>query len=91
MILKLGSKGTAVEKLQNFLGVPINGNFDESVDKALKTWQKSNGLKDDGIAGPITLKKMGIILESDIPVPTSSFKLDKLKGHIPNLAAVSGI
>lgn len=84
MILKLGSKGTAVEKLQNFLGVQINGNFDESVDKALKTWQKSNGLKDDGIAGPITLKKMGIIIESDIPVPTSSFKLDKLKGHIPD-------
>jgi len=84
MILKLGSKGTEVEKLQNFLGVPINGNFDESVDKSLKAWQKSNGLKDDGVAGPITLKKMGILLESDMPVPASSFKLDKLKGHIPD-------
>jgi putative chitinase len=84
MVLKLGSKGTEVEKLQNFLDVPINGNFDESVDKALKSWQKSNGLKDDGIAGPITLKKMGIILQSAVPVPASSFKLDNLKGHIPD-------
>jgi putative chitinase len=84
MILKLGSKGGEVEKLQNFLGLPINGNFDESVDKALKAWQKSNGLKDDGIAGPITLKKMGIIMESSAPVPNSSFKLEKLKGHIPD-------
>jgi putative chitinase len=84
MILKLGSKGTEVEKLQNFLGLPINGNFDETVDKSLKAWQKSNSLKDDGIAGPITLKKMGILLESDMPVPASSFKLDKLKGHIPD-------
>lgn len=82
MILKLGSKGKEVEKLQNFLGIPINGNFDESVDKSLKSWQKSNGLKDDGIVGPITLKKMGILLESDMPVTNSSFKLDKLKGHI---------
>ena len=71
MILKLGSKGAEVEKLQNFLGLPINGNFDESVDKALKAWQKSNGLKDDGVAGPITLKKMGILLESDMPVTNS--------------------
>ena len=84
MILKLGSKGTEVEKLQNFLGLPINGNFDESVDKSLKAWQKSNGLKDDGIAGPVTLKKMGILLESDMPVTNSAFKLEKLKGHIPD-------
>ena len=32
MILKLGSKGVEVEKLQNFLGLPTNSNFDASVD-----------------------------------------------------------
>ena len=50
MILKLGSQGVEVEKLQNFLGLPINGNFDAQVDNSLKAWQKTNGLKDDGIA-----------------------------------------
>ncbi len=84
MTLKLGSKGIEVEKLQNFLGLPINGTFDEKVDKALKSWQKSSGLKEDGIAGPITLKKMGILLESDLSIPESHFKLEKLKGHIPD-------
>jgi putative chitinase len=84
MLLKLGSKGVEVEKLQNFLGLPINGTFDETTDRGLKTWQKTNGLKDDGVAGPITLKKMGILLESDLAVPASSFKLEKLKGHIPD-------
>jgi len=86
MVLKLGSKGTEVEKLQVFLGIPQTSVFDESVDKALKAWQKSNGLKDDGIAGPITLKKMGILIES-APVtsaPVSSFKLDKIKGIVPD-------
>ena len=84
MILKLGSQGVEVEKLQNFLGLPINGNFDAQVDTSLKAWQKTNGLKDDGAAGPVTLKKMGILLESDLVVPSSSFKLEKLKGHIPD-------
>jgi putative chitinase len=84
MILKLGSQGVEVEKLQNFLGLPINGNFDAQVDISLKTWQKTNGLKDDGVAGPVTLKKMGILLESDLAVPSSSFKLEKLKGHVPD-------
>lgn len=84
MILKLGSKGVEVEKLQNFLGLPINGNFDTQVDNSLKSWQKTNGLKDDGLAGPVTLKKMGVLLESDLAVPSSSFKLEKLKGHVPD-------
>ena len=84
MILKIGSKGHEVEKLQNFLGVPINGNFDKSVDKALRSWQKNNGLEVDGIAGPNTLKKMGILLESEDTTKTPNFKLEKLKGHIPD-------
>ena len=39
MILKLGSVGVEVEKLQNFLGLPINGTFDAQVDTSLKAWQ----------------------------------------------------
>jgi putative chitinase len=86
MILKLGSKGLAVDKLQLFLGIPQTGNFDQSVDKALRAWQRSNGLKDDGIAGPNTLKKMGILLEEDLKKDshTTLFNLDKLKGHVPD-------
>jgi putative chitinase len=84
MILKLGSKGVEVEKLQNFLGLPINGNFDESVEKAIKKWQKKNDLYDDGIVGPNTLKKMGILLESDVPTKESPLRIERLKGHIPD-------
>jgi murein L,D-transpeptidase YcbB/YkuD len=66
MILKLGSKGPQVEKLQIFLGLPSSGIFEKSVESALIRWQKNNGLEDDGIAGPNTLKKMGILMEEDI-------------------------
>ena len=86
MILKLESKGLEVEKLQFFLGVTQTGIFDIVVEKALKAWQKTNGLASDGIAGPMTLKKMGILLEEDMKkYPSESpFKLEKLKGHLPD-------
>jgi len=86
MVLKLVSKGIEVDKLQLFLGIPQTGNFDKSVEKALKSWQKSNGLKSDGIVGPNTLKKMGILLAEDIKNVASdvTFKLDNLKGYIPD-------
>jgi putative chitinase len=84
MTIKLGSKGVEVEKLQKYLNISVNGIFDGNTEDSLKKWQKSNGLKDDGVAGPITLGKMGILNESKIDLDTSVFKLNKLKGHIPD-------
>lgn len=91
MILKLGSKGTEVQKLQSFLGIGADGSFGPGTEKALKEWQTKSGLTADGIAGPATLAKMGItssapVVESSAPVsvPASQFKLEKLKGHIPD-------
>lgn len=91
MVLKTGSKGPAVENLQKFLGINPDGDFGPGTEKALKAWQAKNGLTADGIAGPSTLAKMGINesstpapVSSPIAIPPSSFKLDKLKGHIPD-------
>jgi putative chitinase len=91
MILKLGSKGPEVQKLQSFLGIVADGSFGPGTEKALKEWQTKSGLTADGIAGPATLAKMGItspapVAESTAPVsvPASQFKLANLKGHIPD-------
>jgi len=84
MTIKLGSKGVEVERLQKYLNIPSNGIFDSNTEDALKKWQKSNGLKDDGVAGPITMGKMGILNESESTLDLTIFKLDKLKGHIPD-------
>jgi putative chitinase len=91
MILKNGSKGPEVKKIQEKLGVEPTGNFGPKTEAAVKAWQKANGLKDDGIVGPNTLTKMGIIVSAPaaptvapVTIPPSSFKLDKLKGHIPD-------
>jgi putative chitinase len=94
MVLKLGSKGPEVQKLQSFLGIGADGSFGPGTEKALKEWQTKSGLTADGIAGPVTLEKMGItsaapdaapVVESaQASIPASQFKLEKLKGHIPD-------
>jgi peptidoglycan hydrolase-like protein with peptidoglycan-binding domain len=55
MILKNGSKGDEVKKLQKKLGVEAIGTFGPKTEAAVKAWQKANGLKDDGIVGPCNL------------------------------------
>jgi putative chitinase len=89
MLLRNGSEGPEVKKIQEKLGVEPTGTFGPKTEAAVKTWQKTNGLKDDGIVGPNTLGKMGINLSTNTlttpaSIPPSSFKLEKLKGHIPD-------
>lgn len=85
--LRRGDEGPLVTKLQEKLGVDPIGKFGPKTEAALLAWQLSNGLQADGIAGPFTLAKLGI---EDLPkatpiqIPDSGFKLDKLKGHIPD-------
>ena len=89
MILKKGDNNEQVKQLQIKLGIDPVGNFGPKTEEAVKAWQRANGLKDDGIVGNDTWNKlMGVTPTSvSTPAPTilvSSFKLDKLKGHIPD-------
>ena len=88
-VLKVGSTGDLVKKLQEKLGTGADGSFGPGTEKALKEWQTKNGLTADGIAGPATLAKLGIS-EAAAPaaapaaaIPPSAFKLAALKGHVP--------
>jgi putative chitinase len=85
-VLKVGSTGDLVKQLQTKLGIGNDGTFGPGTEKALKAWQQANGLTADGIAGPATLAKLGVV-ETAAPaaaVPASSFKLAALKGHVPD-------
>ena len=88
--LRRGDEGPLVTKLQEKLGVDPIGKFGPKTEAALIEWQKANDLTPDGIAGPFTLSKLGIeALPQAAPAPvvipnTSGFKLEKLKGHIPD-------
>jgi len=92
MLLKLGSKGPEVVKLQTALGITADGNFGPGTEKVLKEWQAKMGLAADGIAGAATFQKLGIapvenVVSESAPaagVPASDFKLAALKGHVPD-------
>jgi peptidoglycan hydrolase-like protein with peptidoglycan-binding domain len=44
MILKVGSKGEDVKKLQQKLGLGADGIFGTGTEAAVKKWQAANGL-----------------------------------------------
>jgi len=93
MLLKLGSEGEDVKKLQVKLGIEAIGKFGPKTDAAVKAWQSANGLTADGIVGAGTWSKM---FGGAAPVATApaapaapiansgNLKLSNLKGHIPD-------
>ena len=93
MLLRLGSSGEEVKKLQEKLGVDVIGKFGPKTEAAVKGWQSAHGLTPDGVVGDATWAKMfaPVIVESIPPLQqftpsapvTQVFKLDALKGHVP--------
>jgi putative chitinase len=96
MLLKIGSKGDDVKKLQTKLGLVSDGHYGALTATSVKKWQAANGLTADGMVGPGTWNKMfgttsepSNIIQEDkiIPQPVASvggLKIDRLRGHIPD-------
>jgi putative chitinase len=91
MLLKNGSKGDDVKKLQEKLKLTADGSFGPGTEAAVKKWQADNGLTADGIVGEGTWNKMfggqTTVTESVPVAPVASvggLKLGNLKGHIPD-------
>ena len=95
MLLKVGSRGEDVKKLQSKLGLGSDGIFGKGTEEAIKSFQLKNGLSPDGIVGEQTWQRiMGqsvLITEpakvtqvSQPVVSSGNLKLENLKGHIPD-------
>ena len=96
MLLKKGDNNENVKLLQTKLGIEPIGNFGPKTEEAVKAFQLKNGLTPDGIVGDGTWTK---IMESGNTAPTpapqpiaaspapqvAGLKLDKLKGHVPQI------
>jgi len=71
--LKIHSSGPQVKKLQEKLkkaGFPpggIDGQFGPGTEAAVINFQRSKGLVDDGVAGPRTLKALGLAKTDTLP------------------------
>lgn len=90
MLLKVGSKGDEVKKLQEKLRLGVDGSFGPGTEKAVKSWQSANGLTADGIVGAGTWGKLfadtadNLVATSISTVPVDNSKLSALTGHIPD-------
>jgi putative chitinase len=89
MLLKNGSKGEDVKKLQTKLGLTADGSFGSGTEKSVKEWQSANGLTPDGIVGDGTWSKMfgsTVIIKEDVVIPSGDpLNIERLKGHVPDV------
>jgi lysozyme family protein len=60
-IVRLGSEGAWVIKLQKALAIEADGKFGPRTEAALKAFQEAHGLEADGIAGRNTYRVLGLI------------------------------
>jgi len=89
MLLKIGSKGEDVKKLQSKLGLTADGSFGPKTEAAVNDWLTKNGLTADGtitsanksweLMFGVTLVKEDVVI-----TPVTGLNIDKLKGTIPD-------
>ena len=58
MLLKVGSRGEDVKKLQAKLGLGADGVFGKGTEEAVKAFQLKSGLTPDGLVGEGTWNKL---------------------------------
>jgi putative chitinase len=85
MLLKNGSSGEDVKKLQAKLGLTQDGVFGSVTESKVKEWQTQNGLTSDGIVGTATWSKMFGVNDqiTDAVTQVAGLSLDKLVGKVP--------
>ncbi len=80
--LRVGSTGDQVRTVQSrlkqwgYYDGAVDGIFGSGTERAVKRFQKNNGLVADGIVGPATGKKIGITITSTSGGGTSSYSSD---------------
>lgn len=87
VLLKVGTSGETVKKLQIALDISADGKFGPGTRKAVKDYQAANGLAADGFAGPATLAKLGVFKEI---TPAVVAKSQIAPGEAPAQASVAG-
>ena len=81
MLLKRGSKGEEVRKLQTMLGnLDVDGIFGKKTEAAVKAFQAANDLKVDGIVGEMTWAALNgdptIVIKHDFVQPVDYKQYD---------------
>lgn len=89
-ILRSKHEGQEVLRLQHRLGIKTTGKYDSNTTKAVKAYQKDNGLDVDGLAGPQTLGALGIrvLFGIDVSGHQGAISYKKVVDHSPTEYAI---
>jgi resuscitation-promoting factor RpfB len=60
VVVKRGDRGSAVQSIQQELGIPADGVFGAQTERAVKRFQRRHDLVPDGIVGPLTRGALGL-------------------------------
>ena len=92
VLLRVGSRGSAVKAMQEDLGIDADGRFGPGTKKAVIAFQEANGLVADGMAGPKTLAKLGSFQTSytDDVVQKAEVQPDEEHFESEDLPEISG-
>lgn len=89
-MLQIGDSGPAVRKLQQallaagFSPGKTDGDFGAGTEAAVMAFQHSAGLLHDGIAGPRTLRALGLARSDKLPAATDRFSLQVVAQMFPS-------
>ena len=91
VLLRKGSRGETVKKLQTLLDLDADGKFGPGTEKAVKSWQSDNDIEADGFVGVKTLAAMGLFEEkiTDEHIAAVDEPVDE-QGEEPETVKVAG-
>jgi len=92
-VIKFGSSGFEVVRLQEILNIKVDGEFGMSTHEAVVQFQKKHNLKPDGIVGPITWGALETKVDTSLEIDNEIEKyfmvagVNSQQGWIPNYYA----
>jgi len=84
VVIKRGDRGSAVRRVQQALGIAVDGVFGADTERAVKRFQKSKGIAVDGVVGPQTRDALGLepFARSSVKRGSSGVKLPRILRQI---------
>jgi peptidoglycan hydrolase-like protein with peptidoglycan-binding domain len=88
MVLKHGSKGEDVRKIQLKLGLSADGDFGPNIEAKVKAWQAANGMLPNGVVDDAMWNKLfGAVTAESAQAITGALQMKTVFKQSPHISA----